>query len=134
MKGKVGDGYRVTIPAEIRHNLNISMGELLNISVDGNKIILEKEEDDSEDGLSDQNKSKLQKVLEESEKDKPIWDRDKKKRETEGPKKCSCGNDLEDSKFIINGEYVCKACREDLKDHLLVNLRYQKRLRQIREQ
>ncbi len=140
MIGKVGDGNRVTIPAEIRHNLNISIGDNLNISVDGNKIILEKEENDSESGLNNienENKSSLQKTLEESQNDETYWDRGVLKHkvilETNKEPKCSCGNDLGDSKFLINGELVCRNCRDALRDHLIMEINYRKRLEQAQD-
>jgi len=41
---KVSRSYQITIPAEVRKMLKIEIGDILSVSVVGNKIVLEKVE------------------------------------------------------------------------------------------
>ncbi len=43
---KVTRSYQITIPAEVRRALGIKVGDFLSVSVVGNKIVLEKVEDE----------------------------------------------------------------------------------------
>jgi len=43
---KVSRSYQITIPAEIRRALGIEIGDILSVSIVGNKIVLEKIEEE----------------------------------------------------------------------------------------
>jgi len=43
---KVSRSYQITIPAEIRGALGIEIGDILSVSIVGNKIVLEKIEEE----------------------------------------------------------------------------------------
>ncbi len=45
-KRTVGDLGRIVIPKQIRKDLNINEGDLMKITVDGNKVIFEKCDDE----------------------------------------------------------------------------------------
>ena len=44
MERRIDDLGRIFIPKEIRQELNIDYGDVLQISTDGNKIVIEKKE------------------------------------------------------------------------------------------
>ena len=170
MKVKFGDGNRIVIPAQIREEFKLVKGEFLEASIEGNKIILQREKDDSESDQIDetaeephsreiykppkedtQPKSKLQETLETVQNEKETyWENgilkhkvkeELKNKVKEEPKKdsisdlkCSCGNLIGTSKFIINDKVVCRECRNALRDQLILDIKYHKRLEEIHNQ
>ncbi len=168
MRVKFGDGNRIVIPAQIREELNLVKGEFLEMTLDGNKIILQREKNDSESDQDNeeveephveevykppkednQSKSKLQEALESVQKE-TYWDNgilkhkikeEPKEEKVEVPKEdaisnltCDCGNLIGTSRFIINDKVVCRECRDALRDKLILDIKYKKRLKELHNQ
>lgn len=121
---KVDSSYRISIPLEYLEKLNWSVEDNIKISVENNKVILVRKENALEVNLMPSEKeSRLNNILlvtkdisipalEESIPIKinknPVSDR------------ChQCLGKLEGSKFLLNGRYICRKCRNALRDELV---------------
>lgn len=91
---------------------------------------------------TNEEKSDLQKMLEDTKsQNETYWDRgvlkhkvkedtDEEDDEDDEPK-CECGNYIGSSRFIINGKTVCRGCRNALKEQMIMDINYHKRLKEL---
>lgn len=137
---KVDNYKRVRIPVDMQNELGWKIGDSIKVEVQDNKIIMTKLENDSEDNLvthedtpdktiiepqlptlNSQIKVKQPeiKLLDENQED-----------ETLDELRChQCGRKIGKSRFIINHGYVCRTCRNDLRDRLIADIKKNKALR-----
>lgn len=140
---KVDNNYRVLIPIELREKVGISKGQYLNLNlVDGNIVISKLNKNQKIESNTSKNKKSTIKNLKKKI-SKPVkktvsrlsditlldMDLPKVKQLLKTPEGLcfKCRRQLNSSKFKINGNYVCKTCRDKLRDSIIKEMAYEKR-------
>lgn len=129
---KVDNSYRISIPLEYLEKLNWSVEDKVEVSVENNKVILVRQENASEVNLMPQEDgSRLGKMLSivkdtsipALEESVPI----KINRNPVADRCHQCLGKLGDSRFKLNGRYICRKCRDVLRDELIFDITHRHR-------
>lgn len=123
---KVDVNYRVSIPKEFADKLNWSIGDEIKVFVEDNKIILARKENALEVNLVPQEKEpRLNNILSVVKDKIPALEESTPIKINKNPveDRCHrCLSKLNGSKFLLNGRYICRKCRNTLRDELIFEI------------
>lgn len=123
---KVDANYRVSIPKEFTDKLNWSIGDEIKVFVEDNKIILARKENALEVNLVPQEKKpRLNNILSVVKDKIPALEESTPIKINKNPveDRChQCLGKLNGSKFLLNGRYICRKCRNTLRDELVFEI------------
>lgn len=139
---KVDNYKRVRIPAEMQNELGWKIGDQIKIEIEGNKIIMTKIENESEDdlvtqkdiseeslikarlpSLNDINNVKLNPY---NQREIRLSNEDTNDEALDNLRCPECGNRIGKSRFILNNNYICRPCRNNLRDKLIADIKSRK--------
>ena len=129
IRRKVDSSFRVHLPKEFLEQLNWNKGDYVKLYVKSNKIILVREEDLTEVNLMLHKHNSKPKIKTNIENKIPAVEDSKTIKINKNPieQRChKCLKKLEGSKFILNGRYICRRCRDALKEELISDIIHRK--------
>jgi len=142
---RIDDSYRILIPQEIRQQLKINKNDSFDISIEDNKIILVKQENDLDLNLRHKKvKSTLQQEIDSVPYNNNYWKEEEitdNTDNTDGDElsdvKCAyCDNMVEVSrldKIKVNGNPLCKKCCVEFKKKFTRDILYLIRLKRLND-
>lgn len=141
---KIDDSYRILIPQEIRQQLGINKNDSFDISIEDNKIILIKQENDPDLNLRHKKvKSTLQQEIDNVPYNNNYWkeedvdNTDNVDEDELSDVKCAyCDNMVEVyrlDKIKVNGSPLCKKCCVEFKKKFTRDMLYLARLKRLKD-
>ena len=126
IKRKVDSSFRINLPKELMDQLNWSKGDIVELSIENNKVILVRQENALEVNLEPQKEEpRLNNILSIVKDKIPAIEESVTIKINKNPveERChQCLKPLEGSKFLLNGRYICRKCRDELKGQLLFDI------------